>query len=35
MGLVYPRVEETELRKSDRAVGVNCNISSNILSGMA
>ena len=29
------RLEETGLRKADRTVGVNCNIFSNISSGMA
>ena len=29
------RLEETELRKADRTVGVNCNIFSNISSGTA
>ena len=29
------RLEKTELRKADRAVGVNCNIFSNISSGTA
>ena len=28
-------LEETELRKADRTVGVNCNIFSNISSGTA
>ena len=29
------KLEETELRKADRMVGVNCNIFYNISSGMA
>ena len=29
------KLEETELRKADRTVGVNCNIFSNISSGRA
>ena len=29
------KLEETELRKADRTVGVNCNIFSNISSGTA
>ena len=31
----FTDLEETELRKADRTVGVNCNIFSNISSGTA
>ena len=33
--LLYRHTDDTELRKADRTVGVNCNIFSNISSGMA